>query len=293
MTSSLIARLALGTAQFGLPYGVSNTGGQVPDAQVNAILKAAAEAGVDMLDTAAAYGDAESIVARAAAGLGRPFLIVSKTPPGAGIDTVLAAVRRSAELAGGNGLDTILVHHPKDLAGHAGDRLWRALHDLAHEGAAHRIGLSASFDDNPKELAARFSPSVIQLPVSLFDQRLVGDGTLAELAARGIEIHVRSIFLQGLLFATAQQLSPPIRHIAPGLEARRKLIVARGVSLVEAATAYVLAQPEIRRVVVGVTGLPEVNEVLTAAAASAADLPWADIAIDDPVVLNPSRWQIS
>ena len=205
----------------------------------------------------------------------------------------MAAVRRSAELAGGNGLDTILVHHPKDLAGHAGDRLWRALHDLAHEGAAHRIGLSASFDDNPKELAARFSPSVIQLPVSLFDQRLVGDGTLAELAARGIEIHVRSIFLQGLLFATAQQLSPPIRHIAPGLEARRKLIVARGVSLVEAATAYVLAQPEIRRVVVGVTGLPELNEVLTAAAASAADLPWADIAIDDPVVLNPSRWQIS
>ncbi|MGY4503293.1 aryl-alcohol dehydrogenase-like predicted oxidoreductase [Bradyrhizobium sp. GM24.11] len=293
MTSSLIARLALGTAQFGLSYGVSNTGGQVPDAQVKTILKAAAAAGVDMLDTAAAYGDAESIVARAAAGLGHPFLMVSKTPPGAGIDAVNAAVRRSAELAGGNGLDTILVHHPKELAGQAGDRLWRALHDLANEGAAHRIGLSASFDDNPKELATRFSPSVIQLPVSLFDQRLVRDGTLAELAARGIEIHARSIFLQGLLFATAQQLSAPIRHIAPGLEARRKLIVARGVSLVEAATAYVLAQPEIRRVVVGVTGLPELNEVLTAAAASPADLPWADIAIDDPIVLNPSRWQIS
>ncbi|MFX9626967.1 hypothetical protein ABTU79_20235, partial [Acinetobacter baumannii] len=82
-------------------------------------------------------------------------------------------------------------------------------------------------------------------------------------------IHARSIFLQGLLFATAQQLSAPIQHIAPVLEARRKLIVARGVSLVDAATAYVLAQPEIRRVVVGVTGLPELNEVLTAATASA------------------------
>lgn len=293
MTSSSIARLALGTAQFGLPYGVSNTGGQVPDAQVKAILKAAAAAGVEMLDTAAAYGDAEAIVARAAAGLRRPFLIVSKTPPGAGVDAVMAAVRRSAEFAGGNGLDTILVHHPKDLAGHAGDRLWRALHDLAHEGAAHRIGLSASFDDNPKELAARFSPSVIQLPVSLFDQRLVRDGTLAELAARGIEIHARSIFLQGLLFATAQQLSAPIRHVAPALEARRRLIMARGVSLVEAATAYVVAQPEIRRVVVGVTGLPELDDILSAVAAPSPDIPWPEIAIDDATVLNPSRWVVS
>lgn len=293
MTSSLIARLALGTAQFGLPYGVSNTGGQVPNAEVKAILTAAAEAGIDMLDTAAAYGDAESIVARAAADLGSPFLIVSKTPPGAGIDAVKAAVRRSAEFAGRNGLDTILVHHPKDLAGHAGDRLWRALHDLANEGAAQRIGLSASFDDNPKELAARFSPSVIQLPVSLFDQRLVCDGTLAELAARGVEIHARSIFLQGLLFATAQQLSPTIRYIAPAVEARRRLIVARGGSLVEAAMSYVLAQPEIRRVVVGVTQSSELKEALAAAAASPPNLPWTDIAIDDPTVLNPSRWQVS
>lgn len=293
MTSSLIARLALGTAQFGLPYGVSNTTGQVPKDQVKAILTSAAEAGIDMLDTAAAYGDAESIVARAAADLGSPFLIVSKTPPAADIDAVKAAVRRSAELAGRNGLDTILVHHPKDLAGHAGDRLWRALNDLVNEGAAHRIGLSASFDDNPKELAARFAPSVIQLPVSLFDQRLVRDGTLAELAARGVKIHARSIFLQGLLFATAKQLSPTIRYIAPGLEARRKLIVARGISLVEAATAYVLAQPEIRRVVVGVTQSSELKEVLAAAAVSSPDFPWTDLAIDDPTVLNPSRWQVS
>src|SRR5690349_6348980 len=107
MTSSLISRLTLGTAQFGLPYGVSNTSGQVARAEVKAILNAAKNAGVDMLDTAAAYGDAESIIAEATADFERPFLIVSKTPPSADIDAVIAAVRRSAELAGGDGLDTI------------------------------------------------------------------------------------------------------------------------------------------------------------------------------------------
>jgi aryl-alcohol dehydrogenase-like predicted oxidoreductase len=293
MMLSPVARLALGTVQFGMPYGISNAAGQVPEVQVKAILKAAAGAGIDMLDTAAAYGEAEAIVARVAADLGQRFLIVSKTPPGASIDTVMAAVRQSADLAAGSGLDTILVHHAADLAGHAGDRLWRALRDLVDQGAARRIGLSASFDDDPRGLAARFAPEVMQVPVSLFDQRLVRDGTLAELVAQGVEIHARSIFLQGLLFARENQLAGPIRHIAPALEARRRTICARGATLIEAATGYVLAQPEIGRVVVGLTGLRELDEILAASAAPPHDIPWSELAIDDAIVLNPARWVVS
>ena len=270
MTPSSLARLALGTAQFGMTYGVSNTGGQVPEIEVKAILEASAAAGIDMLDTAAAYGDAETVVARAAVGLGRDFLVVSKTPPGADLEAVITAARRSAELAGGKGLDAILVHHPADLAGHAGDRLWRVLHDLVDQGTVRRVGLSAAFDDGPRDLAARFSPAVIQVPVSLFDQRLVRDGTLAELAAKGIEIHARSIFLQGLLFADESQLAAPIRHVAAALEARRKTIRTRGATLVEAAMGYVLAQREIRRIVIGLTSVHELDEILVAAVARPA-----------------------
>ena len=289
MTLPSVARLALGTVQFGVPYGVSNTGGQVQEVQVKAILKAAADAGIDMLDTAAAYGDAEAVIARATADLGHRFRVVSKTLPGAGIDAVVAAARRSAELAGG-GLDALLVHHPSDLAGHPGDRLWRALQDLANTGGIGRIGLSASFDDRPLDLAARFSPAVMQVPVSLFDQRLVRDGTLAELKARGIEIHARSIFLQGLLFAGEDQLAATIRHIAPALETRRQMIRQRGATLVEAALGYVLAQPELHRIVVGLTAVRELDQIRAAAAAAPRDMPWTEIAIDDPTVLNPSRW---
>jgi aryl-alcohol dehydrogenase-like predicted oxidoreductase len=293
MTLPSVARLALGTVQFGMPYGVSNRSGQVSEERVEAILRAAAAAGIDMLDTAAAYGNAEAVIARAAAGLGRPFLVVSKTPPGAGIDAVIAAVRRSAELAGDRRFDAILVHHPADLAGHAGDRLWRALQDLADQGTVRRIGLSASFDDGPLGLAARFSPAVMQVPVSLFDQRLVRDGTLAELAARGIEVHARSIFLQGLLFAAEDQLAPAIRHIAAALEARRNILHARGATRVEAAIGYVLAQSEIRRVVVGLTEARELDEILSAAGVSLPEIPWSEIAIDDATVLNPARWNAS
>jgi aryl-alcohol dehydrogenase-like predicted oxidoreductase len=289
MTLRPVARLALGTVQFGMSYGVSNAG-QVPAVEVRAILKAAAGAGIDLLDTAAAYGDAETVVSRAAVELGCPFAIVSKTPPGAETDAVITAARRSAELAGSRGLDAILVHHPADLAGDAGDRLWRALQDLVDQGIVRRVGISASFDDKPAELAARFAPAVMQLPVSLFDQRLVRDGTLIALAARGIEIHARSIFLQGLLFAGADRLAPSIRHIAPELEARRRLIRECGITPVDAAIAFALAQPKVRRIVVGVTSVDELGEMLSSANADMPAIPWSEFAIEDATVLNPSRW---
>ena len=76
-----IARLTLGTVQFGIAYGVSNQCGRVPEARVREILLAATRAGVDLLDTAAAYGDAETVISRVSNALGRPFLVVSKTLP--------------------------------------------------------------------------------------------------------------------------------------------------------------------------------------------------------------------
>lgn len=285
-----IARLALGTVQFGMPYGVSNAGGQVPEAEVRTILAYAAAAGIDLLDTAAAYGTAEATLSHVTADLGRPFQIVSKTPPRASVDAVVAAARHSADLAGSRRLDALLVHHPTDLAGREGDRLWRALQDLVNEGIFPRLGISASFADEPLRLAARFSPAVIQVPVSLFDQRLVCDGTLAELAARGIEIHARSIFLQGLLFATDVQLAASIRHIAPALEKRRNIMRDCGATLVGGALGYVLSRPELRRIVVGVTDIVELREIVAAAAAAPVDIPWTDLAIEDATVLNPSRW---
>ena len=156
-----IARLALGTVQFGMPYGVSNAGGQVPEAEVRTILAYAAAAGIDLLDTAAAYGTAEATLSHVTADLGRPFQIVSKTPPRASVDAVVAAARHSADLAGSRRLDALLVHHPTDLAGREGDRLWRALQDLVNEGIFPRLGISASFADEPLRWAARFSPALV------------------------------------------------------------------------------------------------------------------------------------
>jgi aryl-alcohol dehydrogenase-like predicted oxidoreductase len=273
-------KIGLGTVQFGLPYGVSNTGGQVSRDEAAAILAVAAKDGIRVLDTAANYGTAEEVLG----GLDTaPFRVVTKTIGAkAGVDAVVARARQSAASLKA---DTLLVHAAKDLEE---PTLWPALQALKAEGVFRRIGISVYVADNPAALAAHFRPDVMQLPFSLLDQRLLRDGTLARLKEMGVEVHARSLFLQGLLFME----TPPARlaHIAPRLTATRKAITDAGSTPLAAALGFALARPEISTALVGVTRAAELQEILDAAKRALPALDWDAMALDDDVVLTPSLW---
>src|SRR5579883_2054106 len=150
-------KLGLGTVQFGQAYGVSNTRGQVPRHEAALILNEAAKAGISMLDTAANYGEAESVLVSLDI---TPFRIVTKTIGAShGIKAVVARARRSADMLKA---DTLLVHAASDLKGEDGAALWDALQDLRQTGVFRKIGISVYVADDPAALAERFHPDVMQ-----------------------------------------------------------------------------------------------------------------------------------
>ncbi len=275
-----MSKLGLGTVQFGQAYGVSNTRGQVPATEAAAILKRAAQAGIALLDTAANYGAAETVLA----GLDTaPFRIVTKTIGlKNGLDAVVARARQSAVTLKA---DTLLVHAAGDLAD---QKLWPALQRLKSEGVIRKIGISAYVADDPAALAARFQPDVMQLPFSLLDQRLLADGTLARLADMDVEIHARSLFLQGLLLM--QSVPEKLAAAAPRLKVIKSKITAAGSTPLAAALGYVLARPEITVGLVGVTSVIELEEILSAAQHPLPDLDWPALALHDERILTPSLW---
>ena len=282
--SDPVRRLGLGTAQFGYAYGISNTVGQVPLSEVQAILARAAEAGVGLLDTAANYGQAEQVLAQCDTGA---FRVVGKTiSVKAGIPAVIARARQSARDLGR--LDMLLVHAVSDLLGPAGDALWRALQGLKDEGVAQAIGISAYVASDPVGLARRFRPDVMQVPFSLLDQRLLRDGSLMRLKDLGVEIHARSLFLQGLLFMT----QPPekLHDAKPLLRAVRERIAAARSTPLAAAVSFVLSRTEVDVAVVGVTSRRELDEILTAAPLTLPAEDWTACALKDEHILTPSRW---
>lgn len=276
-------KLGLGTVQFGQAYGVSNRRGQVPAADAAAILARAADAGVKLLDTAANYGDAETVLAALDTA---PFRIVTKTIGLAnGLDAVIARARQSARSLKA---DTLLVHAADDLKGADGEAYWNALRTLKDAGLFRKIGISAYVADDPAALAARFKPDVMQVPFSLLDQRLLADGTLARLEELGVEVHARSLFLQGLLF-----MDPPpekLESAAPHLARLRAALKAAGTTPLAAALGFVLSRPDIAVGLVGVTSVGELTEILAAAQMPLPALDWAAFALKDGRVLTPSLW---
>jgi D-threo-aldose 1-dehydrogenase len=283
-TPGIIGRLGIGTVQFGQAYGVSNAHGQVPRAEVRLILDLAARMGVGLLDTAANYGEAETVLGGNDLS---PFRIVSKTcGVQHGVHAVIARVRESIHTLGA--VDLLLVHSVKDLLGPSGTTLWRALQALKAEGLIGGVGISAYAADDPVALAEHFRPDAMQLPFSLLDQRLLQDGSLARLKALGVEIHARSLFLQGLLFMS----SPPEKLGAAGpMLARIKTEIRRaGTTPLAAALGFVLSRPEIDVAVVGMTGVQQLSEIVSAALSPLPDMDWQACALQDERVLTPSLW---
>jgi len=291
MTAPL-SRFILGTVQFGLAYGISNVSGKVAEGEAAHILEAAREHGIGLLDCAAAYGDAEDVLARLDA-RGRGFGVITKTQPlsqAGSMASVLARVDRSLALLGAP-LDTIMVHHARDLEGEAGAAIWAGLQALKSSSQVRRIGISAYYADGPLKLAQRFSPDVMQLPVSILDQRLVADGTLAALAALGVEVHARSIFLQGAIFLDPARLPARLAHCAKRLAAFHALLARLGTSPLEAALSFIQLASGVNRIVAGVTSAKELHGLALHARAKPPVTDWSSFAMDDPILLDPSRWQ--
>ncbi|HEV7603963.1 MAG TPA: aldo/keto reductase [Candidatus Limnocylindrales bacterium] len=290
-------RIGLGTAQFGLDYGISNRSGRVTPDEGRRILALAATAGVRVIDTAAAYGDAE-------ARLGRwlpkdhPFSIVTKLsrpsgepPPTSTAGGVVDAVHRSLERLRTTRVHGLLAHDPADLLGPDGSELWRAMESVRDAGAVDRIGASVYSAWEIDALLERYPLELVQVPLNVLDQRLVRSGHLAQLKAAGVEVHARSAFLQGLLLMDpAGHLD---RHFDPArgaIGAFQSAARATGRSPLQAAVAYALSVPEVDVAVFGVTRADEFAEILSAEATPLPQDWFAPFALEDERILNPSMW---
>ena len=291
-------QLCLGTAQFGLAYGVTNASGQVPEDAVAPILNQAMEAGISWLDTAQAYGNAEEVLGRQLPGSNR-FRLISKLPAQqqnefSAQDAVAweQAVGDSCRRLGVRNLDALLLHAPADLSKPGGQHLEAWLLDLRKRGVVQRVGMSIySAKDldgvNPALL------DLVQVPISLFDQRLLQDGTLTRLRAHGTAIHARSVYLQGLLLTPSEEwpswATPEVRSHHKALES---LAEQRGCRLIDLALGFVRDQADLEAVVVGVCNSQELKDLCDAWSRISPwqKEEWRSWSLEDRTILDPRLW---
>jgi aryl-alcohol dehydrogenase-like predicted oxidoreductase len=284
MTSSL-HKLGLGTAQFGLdqPPGPR---GRPRDAEARDILSTAGRSGMGVLDVARQGVTADNLL-RGAFPQPNPFKItLTCARADRGPDAVEAELRAQMLRLGVERVHAIVVSSATDLFTAQGPALWERLRALKDLGLCRKIGVPVYASDDPVGVARRFKPDIVQAPASLLDQRLLLDGSLATIAELGVEVHLRSIFLNGVLFLPPDRAPSHLKAAAGRISRARRLIAEGRSDPLQAALGFALTRPEASAVMVGVTSAAEMSAVVAAAMSPPPDLDWDEMAIDDPEALS-------
>lgn len=294
----MCGKVGLGTVQWGMPYGIANQDGRPDVSGVRAMLDHAHAGGCDLLDTAYAYGDAERMIGEQGTAA-EPFRIVTKTFPLKGqpvTDRTVAAICAAFETSLGrlqrDGIYGLLVHHADDLLAENGGMLWQSLERFKETGRVTKLGVSVYHPEQLKFVLARFPIELVQLPFNIYDQRFARSGLLTLLKQKGVEVHVRSAFLQGLLLLPAEKLTGYFSPFRPQQERVHLRIQQLGLTPYEACMNFCLSQNEVDRVIVGCETPEQVRMLVNVCDELGASLgtEMQQFRVDDEALINPSRW---
>lgn len=288
---SQIDRLALGTVQFGLKYGVANRGEKVTLENAKQILRHAHEVGINTIDTAIAYGDSEQRLGEIGV---KGLQVVTKLPSvpkdcGDIQKWIYASVTESLARLNIERLAGLLLHKPLELLTPMGVVLYAGLQKLKRDGIVDKIGISIY---DPAELDAvcnRYSIDLVQAPFHILDRRLIHSGWMDRLERQGTELHVRSVFLQGLLLMNASDRPPYFSQWESLWKQWDQWLETNDIAPLAACLGYALSFPQIKKIVVGVDRLEHLTAIIRLI--NQKEFHWPnDISCDDTRLINPSQW---
>ena len=239
-----ISPMTLGTVQLGMNYGIANDAGKPSLEKSFSILEEAVGGGITSLDTARAYGNSEEVIGAYLKASGRKDLrITTKIPRYKGEEPleryVPESVEGSLERLGIEKLSSVMLHAAGDLFAY-GDEIVRALEGLVKRGYVEKVGVSVYGAEEIDELLKYDVLQVTQVPMSIFDQRLIACGALDRLAKRGVEVYVRSVFLQGLFFLDPDKVTDPIlvKEAVPYIRRLREIAEREGMTVAQLAVGF-------------------------------------------------------
>ena len=290
-------KLIIGSAQWGLDYGVSNSNGKTGTEEVANILNTANRYGIDTIDTASAYGDAEKIIGEYSKDNSK---IITKIGIGnkdkdskRSRDDMRNKIKKSYADLGRKILEGVLIHDPDNLDSCNYSWGWDTLKDMKEEGYMKKIGISVYNPHQAEQLAQIYKPDIIQIPFNAFDRKAANLGTLKRLKDDCIEIHARSIFLQGLLLMNIKDISNYFNPWMSKIEEWHKYCFDNRLTLLEGAIANAMGEENIDKFIVGIEDSRQLEQIIDATKKTVRDdFEYSNLKSDEGLI-NPSKWRVS
>lgn len=266
-----IPRLSLGTVALGLDYGIANPAGRPGKEEAFAILAGALDAGISCWDTARIYGNAEELIGEFLESHPAPVTLVTKfkisseyvdDPKGA-VAAAVRSIRVSLKALRMSSVPIALLHMERHLpTARVRTLLLLILDELKQKGLIMRGGISV---DHPVESVYFVEEPIIdamQVPVNIFDQRMIQNGALAQMERTGKLVFARSVFLQGLFFVNPDRLKGNLKQAAEHLRQLAAIATHEGVSVAQLAFSFVRDLPGISSIVFGAERTSQVIDTI-------------------------------
>ena len=285
-------KLALGTAQMGLDYGISNTNGKTSMDEAAEIISIAKNNKIDVIDTAIGYGDSEKILGHIGV---NGFKVITKLPsiPIGLRDTkkwIHEQILRSLDRLKIDFLYGLLLHDTKMLSQTDNSLIFEALLELQQNALVKKVGVSIYDPDELEIVIDKVEIDIVQAPLNLVDRRLVKTGWLDKLTKRGIEVHARSVFLQGLL--TMPDGGIPLKFNRWNFlwNLWHKRLYDEGLDPTDECLRYVSSITDLTQIVVGVQTSKQLEQLCATKVISTDPNEWREMICDDEALINPSKW---
>lgn len=282
-------KLALGTVQFGLAYGINNQNGVPNDDELRAIISFAKQSGIEELDTAQGYGNAEERLGKLTI---NEFKIITK------FKNLKSPYPFHNELS--QSLSKLKLDSVYAYMAHDGNLLienpswWEGLQLARERGLVKKIGYSLYSVDQLEALFDKnMIPDIIQFPYNILDRSF--ESFLPELHTLGVEIHTRSVYLQGLLQMDPSHISNQFCTLQPHLSLIREIAMRNNLTIGQICLGFVINNEFISKVVVGIDNLFQLKENISNSQTTNLSLSIMNelnsIKVKDRSLLNPINWK--
>ena len=307
-TGLSVSALGLGTVELGLDYGIRAPGKYrcVQEADAIRVVHAALDSGINLIDTARAYGASERVVGSALRGRRNRVVLATKVRTQTDTDTVLcgADLRRflletletSLRHLETDYVDIWQIHNVDEALLDSIDDVAEAFDEARRSGKVRSVGGSIYGETLPFRALETGIFDMVQVPYSVFDQRLA-DRFFPRAAEQNVGIVSRSVLLKGALTEKAEHLPDRLHALRIRSREFRQLVAEAnaGLSPPQAAVAFALAEPHISAVLVGVRSEAELEENLRALScplSTELTNTLHTLRLDDAQLLHPGTWGI-
>ena len=283
-------RLMLGTAQFGSKYGITNNSKTPDENNLKKIISLAKENQINSIDTAMNY-NSEIKLGNVGIGDFKVFTKLPKAPEHISVSKwVNENVYKSLENLKISKLEGLLIHNHNELKSNKGKEIWNSLLDLKKNKLIKKVGISIYSPKEINVLFENFNFDIIQVPFNFFDRRILNSGWLSKLKSNNVEIHARSIFLQGLLLQSKENLPHEFHKWNKDWNKWYAFLTKNNLDKLDTALNFVKSYEEIDKIIIGIDNISQLRDILKIKRNKIKDYP--NFQVTDEDLLNPLNWDI-